>query len=328
MKSLTLPAIAAVVLAASVISIARSQPRTESTAPPRTPPAASFTASVAAVGLVEPRSENIAIGVPLSALVEEVLVTPGARVAAGTPLVRLDVRALVARRRQAEAEVAAREASVATAAADIDSARATLTEADAVLAMAESLPSGAARLSREEMTRRSSARAAAAARLAAAEAAHAAARAAVEAARAEVAVIETDIARSTVRAPIDGDILQVRVRPGEFAAAGTLETPLLVMGDVSVLHVRVDVDEHEASRIREGARAEAMIRGLAEQRETLTFVRFEPFVVPKKSLTGAATERVDTRVLQVIYRVENPSTRLFPGQQMDVFIAADTADRI
>ena len=328
MKSLTLPAIAALVLAASVISIARSQPRSETTSPPRTPPAASFAASVAAVGLVEPRSENIAIGVPLSALVEEVLVRPGDRVAAGTPLVRLDVRALAARRRQAEAEVVAREASVATAAADIESARAALTEADAVLAMAESLPAGAARLSREEMTRRRSARDAAAARVAAAEAAHAAARAAVEAARAEVGVVETDIARSTVRAPIDGDILQVRVRPGEFAAAGASDPPLLVMGDVSVLHVRVDVDEHEASRIGDGAPAEAMIRGLAEQRETLAFVRFEPYVVPKQSLTGAATERVDTRVLQVIYRLEKPAGRLFPGQQMDVFIAAEPADRL
>ena len=54
----------------------------------------------------------------------------------------------------------------------------------------------------------------------------------------------------------------------------------------------------------------------------LTFVRFEPFVLPKKSLTGDSTERVDTRVLQVIYRVENDALRLFVGQQMDVFIEA------
>jgi HlyD family secretion protein len=51
-------------------------------------------------------------------------------------------------------------------------------------------------------------------------------------------------------------------------------------------------------------------------------VRFEPFVLPKKSLTGDSTERVDTRVLQVIYRVERDDLRLFVGQQMDVFIDA------
>jgi hypothetical protein len=52
-------------------------------------------------------------------------------------------------------------------------------------------------------------------------------------------------------------------------------------------------------------------------------VRFEPFVVPKKSLTGDSTERVDTRVLQVIYQIENGNLPLFVGQQMDVFIDAN-----
>ena len=51
-------------------------------------------------------------------------------------------------------------------------------------------------------------------------------------------------------------------------------------------------------------------------------MRFEPFVLPKKSLTGDSTERVDTRVLQVIYRVQRGDLRLFVGQQMDVFIDA------
>ena len=47
---------------------------------------------------------------------------------------------------------------------------------------------------------------------------------------------------------------------------------------------------------------------------------FEPYVIPKRSLTGGNTERVDTRVLQVIYAVENPDARLFVGQQIDAFI--------
>src|SRR5215470_6751977 len=46
----------------------------------------------------------------------------------------------------------------------------------------------------------------------------------------------------------------------------------------------------------------------------------EPFVVPKNSLSGDSTERVDTRVLQVIYRIEDSNLPLFVGQQMDVFI--------
>jgi hypothetical protein len=54
----------------------------------------------------------------------------------------------------------------------------------------------------------------------------------------------------------------------------------------------------------------------------LRFVRIEPYVVPKKSLTGDNTERVDTRVLQVIYAVDTQGKRLFVGQQLDVFIDA------
>jgi hypothetical protein len=66
----------------------------------------------------------------------------------------------------------------------------------------------------------------------------------------------------------------------------------------------------------------AAVRGNAVLTTPLTFVRFEPFVLPKRSLTGDSTERVDTRVLQVIYRVEDDSLPLFVGQQMDVFIEA------
>jgi len=88
------------------------------------------------------------------------------------------------------------------------------------------------------------------------------------------------------------------------------------------LHVRVDIDEHEGWRVRAGATAVGSLRGNAEMKTPLAFVRFEPFVVPKKSLTGDSTERVDTRVLQVIYRVERDDLPLFVGEQLDVFIDA------
>ena len=117
-------------------------------------------------------------------------------------------------------------------------------------------------------------------------------------------------------------MLQVKVHLGEFAPTGALPTPLILLGSVDKLHVRVDVEEHEAWRVRPEARAAASVRGNANMITPLTFVRFEPFVVPKKSLTGDGTERVDTRVLQVIYRIENTDLPLFVGQQMDVFIDA------
>jgi len=123
-----------------------------------------------------------------------------------------------------------------------------------------------------------------------------------------------------IRAPIDAQVLQVKVRAGEYAPASVTATPLVVIGRAKPLHVRVDVDEQEAWRVGAGARAMAHVRGNPRLETPLTFVRFEPFVVPKKSLTGDSTERVDTRVLQVIYRVESEELPLFVGQQLDVFI--------
>ena len=51
-------------------------------------------------------------------------------------------------------------------------------------------------------------------------------------------------------------------------------------------------------------------------------MRVEPFVIPKRSLTGGNTERVDTRVLQVIYAIDGPDPGLYVGQQMDVSLNA------
>ena len=64
----------------------------------------------------------------------------------------------------------------------------------------------------------------------------------------------------------------------------------------------------------------AVTRGQAHKEYPLRFVRVEPYVVPKKSLTGDNTERVDTRVLQVIYALEGAEGRVYVGQQLDVFL--------
>ena len=58
---------------------------------------------------------------------------------------------------------------------------------------------------------------------------------------------------------------------------------------------------------------------------TMRFMRVEPFVVPKTALTGENTERVDTRVLQVLYAVERSAHPVYVGQQLDVFINQDNA---
>ena len=80
---------------------------------------------------------------------------------------------------------------------------------------------------------------------------------------------------------MDREILQLNVRVGEYAPVGQLPKPLLVMGDVGQLHVRADIDEHEAWRVQPGGKAEAVERGNSSRRAALEFVRFEPYVIPK-----------------------------------------------
>jgi HlyD family secretion protein len=148
------------------------------------------------------------------------------------------------------------------------------------------------------------------------------ARAELQQAESQTDRVRADLERLTVTSPIDGEILQCKVRPGEYAAAGPLEQPLILLGSTRRLNVRADVDERDAVRVKPGAAVVASVRGDAARQFRLSFVRFEPFVVPKKNLTGDSAERVDTRVLQVVYAIE-PGAPVRPGQQMDVLIEAN-----
>jgi multidrug resistance efflux pump len=125
--------------------------------------------------------------------------------------------------------------------------------------------------------------------------------------------------RLTVRAPRNGTVLQINVRAGEYAALNSAE-PLMLLGDTQQLQVRADIDEINAPLVAPQAPGTASLKSMANMKFPLTFVRIEPYVVPKKSLTGDNAERVDTRVLQIIYRFDRPPFPVYAGQQVDVFI--------
>jgi HlyD family secretion protein len=139
--------------------------------------------------------------------------------------------------------------------------------------------------------------------------------------RVGVRVRQGDVAvrPADVVAPVDGVVLQVNVRPGERISE--LDTkPLMVLGDIQTFHVRVDVDERDIPRFQPGAKALAYPRGETSHELGLRFVRVEPLAIPKKALTGDNTERVDTRVLQVLYAIDRADHPVYVGQQLDVFI--------
>lgn len=252
------------------------------------PAVSGFARTLAGAGFVEPAGDTVRIGAPLGDVVSAVLVEPGQVVVAGAPLFTLDDRAT-------KAQEAIAVAAIAVATAARDEARGNADRSDDQI------------FSAEERARRAFALTSATARLTQAEA--------------NLLAVRSELDRRTVRAPRAGTVLRVDIRAGEFAPAGRMDPPPVTLGDLAHLQVRVDIDENDAWRIHPNAQAEAVMRGNPTRRLALTFVRVEPYVVPKKSLTGLSAERVDTRVLQVVYALSPPTDGLYAGQQVDVFIA-------
>lgn len=308
-----LPVLAVIGLLAAIVMVVRGQPDRELVAPPETPARAEGALAgqprVAGAGIVEPSSELVQVGTSTSGLVEAVLVAPGDTVAPGQPLFRVDTRT-------ARSRVAELEAQVARARAAIGEARTAEATARRQLSLYRAVEDPAA-VSRAEVIRAEGDANAAAARARLAESELAASRAALSSAR-------TELDRATVRAPIAGEILAVDVRPGELVNAGPGGGgPYVQMGQTNPLHVRIDIDEDEAGRVRDGAPATISPRGMANSRVEATFVRAEPLVVPKRQLTNGAGERVDVRVVQLIFALPEEANATFRvGQQVDAFIPA------
>ena len=281
--------------------------------PPRAPEALANAARVAGSGVVEPSSELVQIGSALSGLVTGLYVQPGDRVSEGQTLFTVDDRQARAGLREAEAAIGEARAAIAEA----QSAQAT---AGRQLALYRNVSDPAA-VSRSEVIRAEGEAAAAAERLQLA-------RARLSAAQARAASARTEIGRLTITAPIAGEILAVNIRKGEYVSTmgGGGSQPFIEMGQTQPMHVRIDIDEEQAPRLALGQPATVSPRGAAERQVQAAFVRAEPLVVPKRSLTNSAAERVDVRVLQVIYELPASATGdggLFRvGQQVDAYIPA------
>jgi multidrug efflux pump subunit AcrA (membrane-fusion protein) len=319
---LPLLAVIGVALAIAMVILGnRAAPAVQSAAQASKAPFGSY---IFGPGIVEASTENIAIGTPVSGLVTAIYVKWGDRVKKEDPLFKVDARDLEAQLLPANTKVKEVEVQLLSADAKVNEAQATLAKAENRLRVGEGLEPGVS-ISAEEMANRKFDVGVEKAISASAQAQIDQIQAQIASAKAQVEQIRQQIKQRTIRAPVSARILQMKTRLGEYAQSGVLSTPLMLLGDDTRLHVRVDIDENDAWRFQPCAPAMASLRGNSDIKTPLQYVRTDPDVIPKVTLTGDTTQRTDTRVLQVIYSFDPTSLPLYVGQLMDVFIEAAPA---
>jgi HlyD family secretion protein len=157
------------------------------------------------------------------------------------------------------------------------------------------------------------------------------ARAQLERAQAEfpVASLEAQIAwaesrarRLTLYAPVDGRILNIKIKPGEDVSSG----PVLTMGDTGLMRAVAEVYETDIAQVRIGQVATITSRALPRP-VTGKVVRIGNMVFKNDVLNIDPAARADARVIEVWIDLEDAtSTEWLTNLTVDVVINTDDAD--
>ncbi|NDD99274.1 biotin/lipoyl-binding protein [bacterium] len=261
------------------------------------PPSVSpYEHTIAGSGVVEASTNNIYIGTPFNEIVWEVFVKVGDTLKKGDPVFQLDSRTY-------EAQLVEAIAAKQRAQVELENAITELSLYDALKDKRAVSLNTYNQVFFKKQT----------------------ALAQIEVQEARIKTAQTFIDRSFIRAPCDGKILQRNIFKGEAANLFVNES-LIIFGPVCPYHLRVNIDEDDAWRFRPDTPAKAFVRGNSSLSFPLKWVRTEPMMIPKKNLTGDNAERVDSRVLVVIYEFDCSNPSVYAGQVMDVYIESIPAN--
>ena len=308
-RKIVLPILAVCALGFALFYVQKN--RTDSgTSVRREPPPRPAGTVVAGSGIIEPQTESIAVGTPTPGIVEWVMGHDrlNSPVEAGEVLFRIDSRL-------SKAGLAVREAGLASAQAQLErlkqmprpeevepiaskllQAKVSLEDQQDQFKRTKRLYESRA-LSEDEYRRRWFALQLTQEQLHTADtelalikkgswsADIAVAEAAVKQAEAQVQQARIELELLNISAPITGELLQINIRPGEFVSSQPGQS-LVALGNIRDLHVRVDIDEHDVPRFRPDLPATAYVSGRPSFPYELDFVRLEPYMVPKRTLTG------------------------------------------
>jgi len=296
-----------------------------------------------AAGVVEPRSGQIKIAAPVVGRVSEVLVKINDKVAADEPLVRLDDEDAQARVASAQAQAAmhekARNEKSAGKAANRRDAEDAVADAEAALADARNTFDKAVHAKRSGSGSDATVTAARTAwtraqdnldrersQLRKIEAQSGTPlptqlEGQLNVARTELRVAIAELEKLTIRAPIAGSVLKVDVKAGEVAAP-SLPQPLLLLGDLSQLRVRAELDEHNAGKVKVGEPVTVRAEAFHDQTFAGKVVAIAPLIQPARLSSPRSRNLTDFNVNEVMIDLNEPGP-LIAGMNVDVYFGSE-----
>lgn len=247
--------------------------------------------TVSATGTLQPTNQ-VDVGSELSGTIESVLVDDNDRVKKGQPLANLDTSKLQDQVTKSKAALVAAEATVQQMQATVEEAQANLARLKKVSEL-----SGGKVPSKTEMQTAEAA-------LKRAVANEASARASVGQARATLKSDETNLAKATIRSPIDGIVLTRKVEPGQTVAA-SLQAPVLftLAENLKMMKLEVDVDEADVGQVQDGQKATFKVDAYAN--------RDYPSRIVRTAYGSQTKEGVVS--YQTVLEVDNDDLSLRPG---------------
>jgi HlyD family secretion protein len=298
-----------------------------------------------APGRVEPSSQAIRVAAPVAGRIAEVVVKVNDKAFAGELLVRLDDDEARARLVGAEAQVAMHqrarnderrkgpeerrreEDAVAEAERLVAQAQAALDKAAAVRSSAASndeLEAARATLSRAQAHLRERRD-----RLAALNAEGSAlptrAEGELAVARADLTVAETALEKTKIRAPLAGTVLQVHARVGEMALP-SLEHPLVLLGDVTALRVRAELDERDFVKVRVGQHVLVRAHAFRDREFDGRVSSIAQYVETGRMTSSEQRKLSDIDVAEVIVELADPGP-LVVGMQVDAYFSSESTEQ-
>jgi HlyD family secretion protein len=291
-----------------------------------------------APGRIEAQSGQIKIATPVVGIVDAVLVKVNDTVFAGEPLIRLKDSELQARLLAAEAQVAVRKRSrneqgATGRAEDRRKAEDFVAEGEqAVIEAQEAVdraaaqfratgnPNAALTTGRTELAR-------AVDDLGKRKILHrrvengaplpTSQEAQLIAARAELSIARAALDKMTIRAPIDGTVLQLNIKPGEMAAPSMLQ-PLAVVANISTLRVRAELDERDLTEVKVGQAASVRASAFPDREFPGRVASIAPLVEPARISARGADNRTDVDAVEVLVDLTQPGP-LAVGMRVDVY---------